>query len=719
MDRFHFHFTVHCHQPVGNFDGVFREAFEKSYKPLIKTLIRHPAVKFGLHISGPVWDWIGANEPAFIADIERLSDRDQVEIISGGYYEPILEILTQEDAIGQIELMNKFIRTRFKQNPKGIWLTERVWDPSLPVLLSGLGIKYTTVDDTHFYYAGLEEKDIHGYYITERAGHPLNIFPIQKQLRYAIPFKEPSQVIDILKKYRDTGTIHSVTYADDGEKFGLWPGTYKWVFEEGWLERFLTDLEKNMDWLSMTTQAEDIESNRPTGRIYIPSASYEELLEWALPVEAATKFKLFKSSLSTIGVEECCNPFIRGGFWDNFLVKYPESNWMHKRMLLVSTMLATIESRIGLQLDDARTELFKSQSNCVYWHGLFGGVYLNYLRHAVFEHLLKAEALIDTHRPQSNGISYTEQDIDLDGMNEIILKNKHLALYIAPSKGGALLEIDVRDHHFNITNVMTRRKEAYHEIIADKQTHHSSAQSPVTIHDMTNVKEDSLDKKLIYDWHPRYSFVEHFLPSQTLELDRLHKNQYIDLGDFTLEQYTLVQHESNTVLLSRDGHLLYNSGKHSLRIEKSYRVLEKRLEAGYRVTNTSDQKFEISMLIELNLTLLGTDGQRSIIINRDGEKDIKGMGDYLKYGKIDSLELLDQWQRLGIKISTPSLSSLFTYPIETVSASEDGLESTYQGTCFLLVYELNMAPAESKGITIPVDFYPVRSPGDKNGTPDS
>ena len=718
MDRFQFHFTVHCHQPVGNFDGVFREAYEKSYKPLIRAMLRHPAVKFGLHVSGPVWDWIGANEPAFLTDIERLSERDQVEIISGGYYEPILEILAQQDAIGQIELMNKFIRTRFKQNPKGIWLAERVWDPSLPVLLSGLGIKYTTVDDTHFYYAGLEEKDIHGYYITERAGHPLNIFPIQKQLRYAIPFKEPPQVIDILKKYRDTGTIHSVTYADDGEKFGLWPGTYKWVFEEGWLERFLTELEKNTDWLSMTTQAEDMAVNRPAGRIYIPSASYEEMLEWALPVEAAAKFKLFKSSLSTKGIGECCNPFIRGGFWDNFLVKYPESNWMHKRMLLVSTMLATAESRIGLQLDDARTELFKSQSNCVYWHGLFGGVYLNYLRHAVFEHLLRAEALIDMHKPLSNGVSYTEQDIDLDGMNEIILKNKHLALYIAPSKGGALLEADVRDNHFNITNVMTRRKEAYHEIIAGKQTKHSAAQSPVTIHDMANVKEDSLDQKLIYDWHPRYSFVEHFLPSHAIESDRLYKNQYIDLGDFTLESYTLVRHEANTILLSRDGHLQYESRTIPLRIEKSYRVLEKRLETGYRVTNTSDQNFRMSMLVELNLTLLGTDAQRSITINRGGEKDIKGMDDYLQYGSIESLELQDRWQRLGIKISTPALSSLFTYPIETVSASEEGLERTYQGTCFMLVYDLDLAPAESKGITLPVDFYPVRNPEEKNGIPD-
>ncbi|MGB9735617.1 MAG: alpha-amylase/4-alpha-glucanotransferase domain-containing protein [bacterium] len=707
MHKLNLHFTIHCHQPVGNFDGVFREAFEKSYKPFIKTIIRHPAIKFGLHLSGPVWDWVIANEPEFLSDIEKLIGRNQVELISGGYYEPILEILPENDAMGQVELMNKFIRTRFKQNPRGLWLAERVWDPSLPVLLSKLGIKYTTVDDTHFYYAGLEEKDIHGYYITERAGHWMNIFPIQKLLRYSIPFKEPSNVVEILKRYMDRENVNSVTYADDGEKFGLWPGTYKWVFEQGWLERFFIELENNANWLELTTQGEEIATNPPTGRIYLPSASYEELLEWALPSESAIKFRLFKASLSSIGIEQCCNPFIRGGFWDNFLVKYPESNWMHKRMLYISNMLTTVEDRIGFSIDDARLELFKSQSNCVYWHGLFGGVYLNYLRHAVYEHLLKAESIIEHHKPQSYKVSYVSQDIDIDGRNELILKNNRLAIYVAPSKGGAVVEIDERDHNFNVTNVIARRKEAYHDLILEKHKQNTPSDKPVTIHNLVNLKQPDLDKILIYDWHSRYSFVEHFLPAHVLEIDRLYRNQYIDLGDFTLEPYELVKQEGNTVFLMRDGHLFYDSKRIPFRIEKTYRLMEKRLETGYRITNTSTQHVNIALLIELNLTLLGTDDSRSVVFNGIDWKETKGMADFVKYEKISGFTLMDKWQKLGVKVSTSLLSTLFAYPLETVSASEDGFEKTYQGTCFLFTYQLDLSANESKGITIPVDFYDI------------
>jgi alpha-amylase len=706
MDKLDFHFTIHCHQPVGNFEGVFRQAYEKCYKPFIETISHHPSIKFGLHISGPIWDWVKEHEPAFISDIERLAEREQVELISGGFYEPILEILTECDATWQIESMNRFISARFKQNPQGIWLTERVWDPSLPLLLSKLGIKYTTVDDTHFYYAGLEEKDIHGYYMTERAGNPLNIFPIQKKLRYAIPFKEPAHVIDLLKYYRDALNFRSVTYADDGEKFGVWPGTYDWVFTNGWLERFFTELEKHTGWLNITTQGEYLQSNQPTGRVYIPSASYEEMLEWALPADSIERFKNFEALLTNSGFKEYYKPFVRGGFWDNFLVKYPESNWMHKRTLYVSNMLSHTESMTGIPLNDARQEIFKSQSNCAYWHGLFGGVYLNYLRHAVYEHLLKAEELIDVHKPQSNSVSYASQDIDLDGMQEIVLKNKYLSLYIAPSKGGGIVEMDIRDHHFNITNVMARRKEAYHKLIHDTQAQSSAQDSPVTIHNLVKVKEIGLDQKLVYDWHSRYNFVEHFMPLDSPELERLYRTPYIDLGDFTLEEHRFLKYEGNAVFLARDGHLNMGNGTMvSLRMEKSYRLLENRMEAGYRLTNTSQQKIDIAMLVELNLTLLGTDDQRRIMINAPDGKDIKGMADYIISNRTTGFELIDAWQKLGIKVATPSLSSLFVYPVETISSSESGFERIYQGTCFILVYELHIAPEESRGISIPADFY--------------
>ena len=72
-------------------------------------------------------------------------------------------------------------------------------------------------------------------------------------------------------------------YADDGEKFGSWPKTYKHVYEDGWLEQFLETLRRNKDWIRTTTFREAVEKLPSRGRVYLPDASYREMMEWALP----------------------------------------------------------------------------------------------------------------------------------------------------------------------------------------------------------------------------------------------------------------------------------------------------------------------------------------------------------------------------------------------------------------------------------------------------
>src|SRR5258708_40193695 len=76
---------------------------------------------------------------------------------------------------------------------------------------------------------------------------------------------------------------------DEGEKFGGWPNTYKWVYEEGWLEKFFTALEQNASWLNLSTFAEFKAQYPPKGGLNLPTGSYTEMGEWALPAEAAAE----------------------------------------------------------------------------------------------------------------------------------------------------------------------------------------------------------------------------------------------------------------------------------------------------------------------------------------------------------------------------------------------------------------------------------------------
>ena len=108
---------------------------------------------------------------------------DRLELLTGGYYEPILPALPDADKTGQIKKLSGFIEDRFDVKPRGLWLTERVWEPQLPRVLAESDIDYTVIDDTHFQSAGILPEKLTGYYSTEEQGSVIKIFPIHKRIR--------------------------------------------------------------------------------------------------------------------------------------------------------------------------------------------------------------------------------------------------------------------------------------------------------------------------------------------------------------------------------------------------------------------------------------------------------------------------------------------------------------------------------------------------------
>src|SRR5258708_4890188 len=120
MKKISFLFGMHNHQPIGNFNEVFEEAFQKAYFPLARTLMQHPSIKWNLHCTGILWDWIEKHHPEYHEKISVMVGRGQLEILSGGYYEPILSVIPDQDKVGQIKKLNGYIQDRFKLTPQGM-----------------------------------------------------------------------------------------------------------------------------------------------------------------------------------------------------------------------------------------------------------------------------------------------------------------------------------------------------------------------------------------------------------------------------------------------------------------------------------------------------------------------------------------------------------------------------------------------------------------------
>src|SRR5712692_10150678 len=473
-DRLRLALVFHQHQPAGNFPSVFSEVTERAYAPLVAALYRHPEVKASLHFSGPLLDWLEANRPDVIGDLADLVRRGQIELLSGGYYEPVLVGVPRRDGVGQIRA-----------------LTERVWEPHLPSLLAEAGVAYTVLDDEHFLQAGLRPQELGESYVTEDQGLPVIVFPGSVKLRYLIPFRDVSQTIKELRARADEGA-RIVVYADDGEKFGAWPGTYQRVHKDGWLEQFFSAIAQ-ADFIQTATLEDAWIFQKPARRVYIPGGAYPEMSAWALDANAGRRFQQARNKLG-----DDLGPLVAPPLWRNFFAKYPESNALHKRMLIVSEELARRSILDASQeVRQAQQNLWRAQGNDVYWHGVFGGIYFPHLRSDAYASLLKAERILSERRVAAG----EQRDYDVDGYDEYIFRGNAGAVFVH-IEGGSVIEWDIFASATNLLDTLARRPEPGHETLrrAEKAGRllvgKAGERSSRSIHEVVRAKERGLTKLL-------------------------------------------------------------------------------------------------------------------------------------------------------------------------------------------------------------------------------
>ncbi len=710
-------FAIHNHQPEGNFGEVFESAYEACYTKIVDALLAHPRMKVSLHHTGPLLEWIEQHRPDYFARVRRLVENGQVELLGGGFYEPMLAILPERDAIGQIRMMADYLERHFGKRPLGMWLAERVWEPGLAKVIVEAGMRFTLVDDSHFRAAGLGGT-LRGYYVTEKAGAALAMFPIDKRLRDVIPFSVLEETKRAFAELAaESNGDGAITYGDDGEKFGVWPDTASWVWDKGWLDGFFRLVEDSAV-VECSHFADELARTRPVGRVYLPTASYEEMGEWTLPTSAQPEYLALRKGLADRGELERSRPFVRGGIWQGFLAKYDEANQMHKRMLAVSNRVAAAEAENGPggdrenELAVARRALYRAQCNCAYWHGLFGGIYLNYLRDAVHRQLLVAEAFADGAlgaptpawaAPRHAAPTLVEEvgDLDADLVDEIELKSATLATIIRPADGGCVESIAYRPKTFLLSNVLARREEGYHARLRAFLARGPAAtgSEPVSIHDLVQVKEPGLDRFLVYDSGPRHSFVDHFLATDD-SLEAFATNKHRELGDFVRGAYTRRAGALGEVLLQREGHV---DGR-TLRVDKRITLdaASARLGVRYHVHHLAGAPLAAVFVPELALTLLdGRSTERYYAVpGRELSAEEKLLGSTGTFARARSLRLVNRANLFEAELSFSAEVDVWRFPLETVSNSESGFERTYQGSIIAPRFPLELLPGQSAELTV-------------------
>jgi hypothetical protein len=614
---------VHVHQPVGNFDHVFAQHVDDVYLPFLRALEERDAFPLTLHISGPLIEWLRDHDRRYLDLVGRLAADGKIELMLAGRYEPILAMLPRQDRVEQIAWMRDLLAETFGEAGRSLWLTERVWEPDLPADLADAGVESVLVDDRHFLVSGFPREGLHAPFRTEADGRGVWVLPIHERLRYLVPFRPPAETADYVRHLRAHGRRLAVL-ADDGEKFGGWPGTKEWVYDRGWLREFLDQLDqlRAEGALTLTTPARVVREVPSAGLAYLPTASYREMEGWALWPDAARRLRAIETEFGEHRMEGPDGTLVRGTHWRNFLARYPESNRMHKKMMRLSRAV-----REAGDPPEARQALGRAQCNDAYWHGVFGGLYLPHLRAALWEQLARAERVLRT----GQGLGWGVLDFDDDGVAEIEVHSAAFSAVVSPARGGGIEEYTVFAERRNLADVLTRRLEAYHEVAIPSHETVESAPGTRSMHD--SERGLTLVEPTPRDAVPRALFLERVLAT----------------------------HVGTTALAGGTAPVLWGWADRAL----AWDVAAGGGEVRVLLTDPTDAAF-----------------RKTYVFSADGLQAVEfAWGPAAEEDRCFTSEVS---HRGPIAFEATPAAEVWTYPIESVAKSERGLERTLQGTATLL-----------------------------------
>ncbi len=647
---------LHCHQPVDNFHEVLDEAIAKSYLPFFEIASEYPQFAFSVHYSGWLLEYIRDHAPELFALMQKLAKRGQVEFLTGGYYEPILASIPSADRRAQIGMLSDFIERHFSQRPRGLWLTERVWDGAIAPDLIACGVEYVVVDDYHFISSGFDAANLNGYFLTEEGGRTLKLFPINKHLRYQIPFSQVQEPIAYLESIADEPLRAGVIF-DDGEKFGIWPRTHEWVYGKGWLRDFIEAVLASERIEAMRYDSY-ISRARPISLAYLPTTSYFEMGEWSLRAQDAMKLEAMRSALQErFGTEEI-EKFVKGSIWKNFLVKYYESNHIHKRMLALS--------RSGADTPEYRESLYKAQCNDVLWHGVFGGIYLPNLRDNAYRFLIACENIAHPKKDAT-----IVEDANCDGYEEIRCISRDLIAVFDSGAGGQLCELDSRSKGFNFANTLTRYEEAYHEKIREAAAHAPQKEQIREEEGISTIHNDEIDNPEQYlsylttDWYLKNCFVDHIV-SHAMTLEELGACSFREYGDFANSPYRIVRSEHGKIKMAREGGIYEDADRYATTIAKRFRVKKSHID--FKITIGSEKE-GFAYLMEHNFHFADLSQ-----VTVDGKPYADGV-----ISEATKLALYDPYTGHTLHFSLEQPADIYLVRLDTLSQSESGFELTNQG----------------------------------------
>ncbi len=623
--------TYNAISPGSTYEQL-EKMYQNSCKPLLQLLYEFPKIKASFHYSGILLEWLEEHHSELFIIINEMVKRRQVELLGGGFYDPVLSVIPGKDRLNQIEMLTTYIRKKFGRRPRGFWLTERVWEPHVCSSIKSSGMNYVFLEEDQFRHAGLEGHELYRPCYTEDQGKILFVLPVHTHL---VNSRRHTRVENFLESIL-TGKIPEdgvVSLIFDGE-------TINSGEDISWFRQLFTLLtgaySKNF---SFERPGDYVRSLGVLKKVYFPVSSGSGIAFYAM---STAKQREWNKHIKKVRVKSgtFCSPT---GYFRQFFSKYSESNFLYARMLYTHDLVSQIRNDKSRKRS-ASEEILKSQNHYSYWHGVNPGVYDRSARQYAYGSLINAEKNI-----REKGVFSTHLqalDFDMDGGDEYIYHGQYINAYIHRT-GARIFELDYMIASWNYTNTMRQYAESYHtddEVQRDAET---------TI---------------------RGAFIDHFISDSVTQKD-FEKGIYHDSEDFSRGNFELqdLDKEHKELILLKRGTV---EGK-KITLEKKFKFRKNLIEVRYRITSGETESLSIVLATEMDFSFHSPD-EKDLIIQ--SESDVR----------VSSHLITDLKNKVLISLQSSIPCRLWKFPVYSRTKHGARIEKMYQFTCFLLPWNIDL-----------------------------
>ncbi|KGE70745.1 hypothetical protein DC28_14695 [Spirochaeta lutea] len=652
--------------PLGKSDSELEEIYQRYYRPFIKAIYRFPRLKATLYYSGILLGWIEKNHSEFLDVLGELVKRRQVELLGGGYYEPIYSLIPKTDTIGQIEMLTTYIRRQFGSRPRGVWIPEQIWEPDYPSAFRSAGMEFSFLGEEQFIEAGVEHRGIYAPLLTEYQGKTLLVFPLHTAVTNQLFTTGVDEFIETMlgsfPSYLDQPGDPVITLLWDGQAGDSLGDEDR----SRWLEQLFEGIieAQNRGDVSTWHPSRLSRLSEARGRVYFPPTAFKTLLRrYKSEGDLAAYENLSMPGLGRTG-------FYYSGMFRQALARYQEGNLLYGKMQFIHSLVNQVRGD-RYRKQAAKEELWKGQSNVPFWFGPSGGIYNPSYRKPSYAALISAELL--TREQGIFAPSIVTNDLDMDGLEECLFQGNDLNAYVH-LRGGILFELDHLPVHWNYLDTLARHPEPNHT---------------------------SQDEQFGYDVYPKKCFVDHFIsPSQDFESFRngsFEPKSRLIHQIFTIQDRTTDVAKTLKLELVTEGLVESSSGdQRGLEMRKSYSFEKGKLSVQYSLTNTGTDTLSTVFAPELNLAFASRDVSdlRIFRIAAGGQKEEVGP-DPISLEHTQSMVFDDLHNKNSIRVELDKAAPIWSFPSLTRHRDKHGTHLSYQSSTLVIRTELNLQAGET------------------------